>query len=519
MAQLFTTLLQNLPVGVRLVLEVGAEEPFVSRTLVGAPETDEKVTEHLLDGQQRLTALWRGLHNNYEDRTYFVNFTPDEESGLPYHVMSVARWRKDGESRRRPFWADNPKEQWRRKLVPLDLLRSDHDSMLAYQAWSKEAVDTAEEREELSMTISLIRQHLHSYNIPFISLPATTPREVALDVFIRMNTSAAPLTIYDIVVAQVEASMGKSLHEMISGLREVCPTITHYYQPENLILYSGALLQGRQPTNSTYMDRAFGVHLFENWELFLRGTARTVEFLEQEKVFDEARLPTDVVIPVLVALWAEAPEGLDAEGRARMILRKYIWRAFFTARYENSTNSRALADFQALKNLINGQAEKLPPIFNDEEYPLPSPEELLSAGWPVRKDRLARAILALSLRHGGLDLADGSGVSRAHLARREYHHLFPVAHLSKQGVNDEKIFRSLNCALITWRTNRNISAKEPERYLAERLDGTGVTQDELRQRLTSHLIPYDETVRGDYETFIAKRAHMVHEAMVSLCAD
>jgi hypothetical protein len=31
-----------------------------------------KVLEHLLDGQQRLTALWRVLHNNYEDETYFV---------------------------------------------------------------------------------------------------------------------------------------------------------------------------------------------------------------------------------------------------------------------------------------------------------------------------------------------------------------------------------------------------------------------------------------------------------------
>ena len=71
-------------------LEIGDEEPFISRTLKGAPEMGERVTEHLLDGQQRLTALWRGLHNNYDDRTFFVYLTTDEESGVPYYVNSIS---------------------------------------------------------------------------------------------------------------------------------------------------------------------------------------------------------------------------------------------------------------------------------------------------------------------------------------------------------------------------------------------------------------------------------------------
>jgi hypothetical protein len=123
--QLFNTILQDLPVGAVLVLEVGDEEPFVSRTIKGAPTTGERVTEHLLDGQQRLTALWRGLHNNYEDRTYFLFFTPDEETGMPYYVDSVARWHKEGDTEPRPFWANRPKEQWKRRMIPLDLCEPD----------------------------------------------------------------------------------------------------------------------------------------------------------------------------------------------------------------------------------------------------------------------------------------------------------------------------------------------------------------------------------------------------------
>ena len=79
---------------------------------------------------------------------------------------------------------------------------------------------------------------------------------------------------------------------------------------------------------------------------------------------------------------------------------------------------------------------------------------------------------------------------------------------------DDKIYLSLNCALVTWHTNRNISAKEPERYLAERRDGTDLGENKIRARLATHLIPYDEMVSGRYQAFLAKRASLIHEAMI-----
>ena len=49
--------IHNLPLGITLVLEVGEQEKFISRFLNTSPEKDGRVFEHLLDGQQRLTAL------------------------------------------------------------------------------------------------------------------------------------------------------------------------------------------------------------------------------------------------------------------------------------------------------------------------------------------------------------------------------------------------------------------------------------------------------------------------------
>jgi hypothetical protein len=360
------------------------------------------------------------------------------------------------------------------------------------------------------------RQRLAGFNIPYLSLPPTTDKDTALRVFIKMNTSAEPLSTYDIVVAQIEAAMGRSLHDLVARTREECPTIEAYYLVEDLTLYAGALLQGRAPIESTYLSPEFGSKLLENWDKYILGVKRTVAFLEEETIFDNARLPTEVVIPVLVSLWANSSDRGDAQGRARSLIRKYLWRAFFTSRYERATNSRALSDAVMLKRLIEDEQALTPEIFNEELYPLPEVGELVTAGWPKKKDRLARAILAVAIRKGGLDLADGSSASRTNLPRREYHHVFPDAHLQRQGVPWEHIYRSLNCALVTWSTNRTISDKEPERYLAEHQAGAVLGELEVRQRLASHVIPFDEMIVGDYYAFLEVRATLVHQLMVSL---
>lgn len=72
-ASMLDTILHDLPLGITLVLDVGDEEKFHSRPLETAPDREVKVPEHLLDGQQRLTALWRALKDNNLRETYFVH--------------------------------------------------------------------------------------------------------------------------------------------------------------------------------------------------------------------------------------------------------------------------------------------------------------------------------------------------------------------------------------------------------------------------------------------------------------
>ena len=276
--------------------------------------------------------------------------------------------------------------------------------------------------------------------------------------------------------------------------------------------------------------------LADNWTELVAGIKWAIETLEGEAIFDEARLPTVAVLPVLVALHNGIPQALDEHGRAKVLLRSYLWRAFFTRRYTNAAATRALQDLRGLSATVSsGSMDRTAPIFDEEQYPLPSIEELERASWPRRRDTLARAILAVSLKGGARDFADDEPATRHHLAQREYHHLFPDHLLTGEGrLSSDHSLRALNCALVTWNTNRTIAAKEPIQYLQERTSAAALGEDEVRRRLQSHLVPYDELAVGgysaaasetarasqsahDYEVFLRQRASMMRAAIEVLC--
>lgn len=517
---LLDTVLRGLPAGALLILEIGEKEPFVSRPMVGAPNTGDRVTEQLLDGQQRLTALWRSLTDDYDDRSFLIDTSSgDEHEELedgPPRAVSYARWKRNGKLY--PLWLNDPVSIWQRGLIPVSLLRPDTTAEEAFKAWAREA--TGGDPDQLMGLFQMgteLRSRFAQFNLPFLSLPATTPSETALDVFVKMNTSAQPLSTYDIVVAQVEAGTGFSLHELVGELKKTAPGLEHFADPADVILGAGAYLLDRPARRGVMLGDGFAESLIDNWDLLSSGARRATAFLDEEGVYDHARLPTDPVVPLLAALWAHVPDGLDPEGDARILLKRFLWRAFLTDRYERASNTRTLSDYKAIRAQLSGDGAAQAVIFDDAAHSPPSVEEILTAGWPKKKERLARAVLLLSLRSGGFDIADGSPATRESLQRREYHHLFPVAHLRGHNRSDPEIFKSLNCALVTWRTNRNIAAKAPADYIRQRTDASVLGEEEIRRRLASHLIDYDLLMAGDYDRFLTARADAVYEMAIALC--
>lgn len=270
--------------------------------------------------------------------------------------------------------------------------------------------------------------------------------------------------------------------------------------------------QDRTPDKPSILDLDWK-GLVEQWPVLVGGVKLAVEFLEQERVFDSSRLPIVTPVPALIALWAKSAElSPDRVGAVRTALRAYLWRSFFTERYESSAHTQVIRDVRAL-------AEALPSgdLMGGDIYalPLPGKDDVLSAGWPKKRDRLARAILAVSLYGGALDLADGSQAVASNLPQREYHHLFPEGYLRRE-LSDTQPNLALNCALITWKTNRKISDKNPLAYLKERTLASSLGDAEIADRLQTHTLPVEPLMADDYDTFLDERATLMLEAMKTL---
>ncbi len=225
---------------------------------------------------------------------------------------------------------------------------------------------------------------------------------------------------------------------------------------------------------------------------------------------------------------------MDARGKYEILLKKYLWSSFFTDRYENSAASRAFSDFISMKNIIEGTKkedgtlwkEEDVPVLDRSKFPICTYDELLRVGWPKGENIRARGIMSIFSKLGALDFADGKPLSREQLinGRRHYHHIFPDALLREAGIGS---YLALNCALITDKTNLNISDKAPFDYVMERCDW--VNEADVNKRLKSHLIPINELksadykglagndkkekIKEDFNNFIQKRASYVIDAI------
>ncbi|CAI2719370.1 DUF262 domain-containing protein [Nitrospina watsonii] len=550
-SSLIETVIHKQPLGITLVLEVGEKEKFISRYLeTTEPSNYFRVHEHLLDGQQRLTALWRALHNNYEFETYFIYVKAFDqyEGDKDLEDMTVffrgRYYKKNGQ--KYPIWCETPSQCLKRGFIPTHLLRPENidgeiDNWIDQATEDLKSEDDIQKvKEYLQFTKSVsdkikdLRAIISNYNLPYLSLPSHTNKAVALDVFIKMNTNSKPLSQYDIIVAEVESVMEMSLHDLEKSMDGKYPNIGEYADLSDIVLTTSALLQDALPNQRGAWDMDKKV-MVEKWEMLGGGLKRMADFLRNEGVYDRDRLPTNAVLAVIAALYTHIPESGDKRGKDELLLKKYLWYSFFTDRYENSAATHAYSDYIALKQLVTlsnssenkNYDETAVPIF--KEYDLVDEEELITAEWPKRTTIRGRGVLAVVCRLGAHDFSTSEPLNSNNIEQRHYHHVYPDALLKEAGING---FLALNCALISDKTNMSIGRKDPLKYLKDRYQWT--SEEVVKDRLQSHLIPIPELANGGYEglnetekvekikkdfsNFLHRRAQLVREA-VSLLAE
>ena len=238
-------------------------------------------------------------------------------------------------------------------------------------------------------------------------------------------------------------------------------------------------------------------------------------------------LPALPPIYVIAALQddLQAIKKAARKGTANKLISAYLWRAYLTDRYEAQANDRLFDDFKRLRGCLEqirdtGKCDESPMIFDDKEHPLPAAKDLEKPLQWIRKKRLGRAIAAIAGQRTPLDWVTGEKldadcIRELEEARKlDRHHVFPQEVLGAH-FKPEEINHGLNGVLLTKGSNLALSKMDPVLYLQRiRKESPSVSDKELRDRVESHLVPYDAlksegTLKKRYNNFIRQRAELV----------
>lgn len=104
------------------------------------------------------------------------------------------------------------------------------------------------------------------------------------------------------------------------------------------------------------------------------------------------------------------------------------------------------------------------------------------------------------------------------------HHVFPKGALKKASIDPHVANHGLNGVVLNKASNLNFGSKDTKKYIHHLLrQPNPPSESELRERVESHLIPYDvligsERIELRYRNFILARAKLVESKLLQLTA-
>jgi hypothetical protein len=447
------------------------------------PETDDhSPTDYVLDGQQRLTVIYSCL---------------GAEEGAPGFQVAY-----DLENE---VFTQRPNEHLPH-VFPLRILY-DTTKLLNFRS----GLVSHPEGIELQGRLDQVIHVLMGYRIPVVTLKDLSVEEVC-PIFERINSSGTKLSTYDLMVAatwsdafdlNVEtSSISSSLERKGFGdiegdtILKCLSAIRHNGIKKEQVL-------SLRNVNRNEMDALV--------EKAKEALLKTVDLLTTEfRIHSWDFLPYEAYAIVLAYVFAKR-ENLGAEDVARV--RRWFWSSAFSERYRGASEHFISRDLEEIDEYIVGGAA------NASFGSPPSADELVRLSFRANNSRSRAFVLLLALK-APRNLTNGAAIDPAEALsaynRKQFHHIYPKAHLARSG-EDAKQNSLMNICMLAASENNWISDQNPSQYLPDLGSKLGQDADLV---LRSNLMPDLTTVNYQalgFDDFLKKRSEIVHPIIVDLC--
>ena len=541
--ELIKSLLEDMFIGTFLILythpnNIPFKPVFISGVKEVNPQVKENPTMLILDGQQRLTAMFYAIYspniplkNTETPYKFFIDLKKLVVDEIEDSVFSWSlRWRDyisylDGNGKL------DVQRLLKDKILPLSVFQK-KDEYYKIRYGYMEKIFESKDLEKIDNYI----YNILNYLVHTLSLDISyneKPEEIAI-LFERINKTGIRLSTYDLLTARFYKYIKlreewEKVFEENPNIKKLASRVDNTNVPfsfiQALALSHGASIKSREliKIDNSILNK-------ENWDKVVKIVENKVlANLNQINEFGigdiNKWLPYNPLITLLTAFYLKFGH-IDNEKIAA-----WYWSSVFTERYSGSTEEKIMKDFRDV-NIWMNDSKFVPEVVREFIVQLSKSAFTLKN---VRRSGSSKykGVFNLIFKNKAQDFYYPENLAFNNL---EDHHIFPKAFLKSKNVEVE-YDTVLNRTLIFDETNRKISNKSPAEYIKEMIEiqmKKGLTKTEAEEKikkiLRAHFIDEEmyeilkntskdltsEEIMKNFENFISKREKLIIEKIKEL---
>ena len=519
---LIASVSRKFPIGSVLTLKSeDTDMHFETRHIEGVNTTDihREPDTLILDGQQRLTALFQALmlgnvtfRRNTQGRKIRRYYYFDMDACTRNETEredAVISCREDFRLRistpnGEPKTIDlsSAQEQYKNQMFPVHKIFDSADWRQGYmEYWDHDPDKT---RSLFKFETEII-QCFNRYNVPVIELGGASKEAVCL-VFEKVNTGGVTLTVFELLTASLAAENFR-LHDDWKLRRKRLRKHKVLRKLDGINFLQALTLIDTKNQNAVVSCKRKEIleldrKRYEDWaDQIEDGFVKAARFLHNQKIFNAKDVPYSAQLVPLAAILTDLGHLSETEEAQRRIERWY-WCSLLGEMYARSTDTQSANDFSEVSALVK-EGGKEPTTIKEADFQKKRLSELRTRG-----SALYKGIHALMMHdRGASDFRTGIPIDEKifFADRIDIHHIFPRAWCQANGIASDDYNSIINKTAISARTNRMIGGRAPSEYLQRIQEREGIDRSKMDERLAAHLICADALRTDDFWGFYETR--------------